>query len=171
MAELFNELKGAGDSCVGVLYWDPCMIHVEDSANANESLSGWANRESDDLPDGNVVENTTLFDFDGKAIPTVGVFRNSRSSERGNLSGGYTVTEDGGTIKAAVTNNYDAEKKVNLYIAVYDSNGLLKDVKMDSQSVASGAEVTLTMPVPTVTDGGDYKVFLWNGGNFEPVNK
>lgn len=171
MAELFNELKGAGDSCVGVLYWDPCMIHVEDNANPNESLSGWANRESDDLPDGNVVENTTLFDFDGKAIPTVGVFRNSRSSERGNLSGGYTVTEDGGTIKAAVTNNYDAEKKVNLYIAVYDNNGVLKDVKMDSQSVASGAEVTLTMPVPTVTDGGDYKVFLWNGGNFEPVNK
>lgn len=172
MADLINGLKGVNDGrCIGLLYWDPCMIHVEDNANPNESLSGWANRESDDLPDGNVVENTTLFDFDGKAIPTVGVFRNSRNSEKGNLSGGYTVTEDGGTIKAAVTNNYDAEKKVNLYIAVYDSSGVLKDVKMDSQSVASGAEVTLTMPVPTVTDGGDYKVFLWNGGNFEPVNK
>ena len=171
MAELFNELKGAGDSCVGVLYWDPCMIHVEDSANPNESLSGWANHESDDKPDGNVVENTTLFDFDGKAIPTVGVFRNSKSSEKGTLSGGYTVTEDGGTIKAAVTNNYDAEKKVNLYVAVYDNNGVLKEIKIDSKSVAPGAEVTLTLPVPTVTDGGNYKVFLWNGENFEPVNK
>lgn len=171
MAELFNELKGAGDSCVGVLYWDPCMIHVEDSANPNESLSGWANHESDDKPDGNVVENTTLFDFDGKAIPTVGVFRNSKSSEKGTLSGGYTVTEDGGTIKAAVTNNYDTEKKVNLYVAVYDNNGVLKEIKIDSKSVAPGAEVTLTLLVPTVTDGGDYKVFLWNGGNFEPVNK
>ena len=171
MAELFNELKGAGDSCVGVLYWDPCMIHVEDSANLNESLSGWANRESDDKPDGNVVENTTLFDFDGKAIPTVGVFRNSKNSEKKTLSGGYTVTEDGGTIKAAVTNNYDTEKKVNLYVAVYDNNGVLKTVDIDSQSVASGAEVTLTLPVPTVTDGGNYKVFLWNGENFEPVNK
>ena len=118
-----------------------------------------------------MVENTTLFDFDGKAIPTVGVFRNSKSSEKGTLSGEYTVTEDGGTIKAAVTNNYDTEKKVNLYVAVYDNNGVLKEIKIDSKSVAPGAEVTLTLPVPTVTDGGDYKVFLWNGGNFEPVNK
>ena len=70
-----------------------------------------------------------------------------------------------------MTNNYDTEKKVNLYVAVYDNNGVLKTVDIDSQSVASGAEVTLTLPVPTVTDGGNYKVFLWNGENFEPVNK
>ncbi len=168
MAELFNELKGAGDSCVGVLYWDPCMIHVEDSANANESLSGWANRESDDKPDGNVVENTTLFDFDGKAIPTVGVFRNSRSSEKGNLSGGYTVTESDGVVKATVTNNYDTEKKANLYVVTYDTDGLLKEVKIDSKAVGGRQEVNLELAVP---NGENYRVFLWNGMNFAPVNK
>ncbi len=83
MAELINGLKGVeGGRCLGILYWDPCMIHVEDSANKNESLSGWAIRESDDKADSNVVENTTLFDFDGKAIPTVNVFKNSRNSEK-----------------------------------------------------------------------------------------
>ena len=44
------------------------MIHVEDKDNKNASLSGWAVKESDDKTDVNVVENTTLFDFDGKAI-------------------------------------------------------------------------------------------------------
>ena len=43
MAELFNELKSVDDNrCLGVLYWDPCMIHVEDKDNKNASLSGWA---------------------------------------------------------------------------------------------------------------------------------
>ena len=75
MAELFNELKSVDDNrCLGVLYWDPCMIHVEDKDNKNASLSGWAVKESDDKTDVNVVENTTLFDFDGKAIPSVDVY-------------------------------------------------------------------------------------------------
>ena len=169
MADLINALKGVNDGrCIGVLYWDPCMIHVEDSANADESLSGWAIRESDDKPDGNVVENTTLFDFDGKAIPTVGVFRNSRNSEKGNLTGGYTVTEADGVVKATVTNNYDTEKKANLYVVTYDADGLLKEVKIDSKAVGGRQEVNLELAVPK---NENYSIFLWNGINFAPVNK
>lgn len=83
MAELINGLKRVEDGrCLGILYWDPCMIHVEDSVNPNESLSGWAMRESDDKADANVVENTTLFDFDGKAIPTVEVLKNSQNAAK-----------------------------------------------------------------------------------------
>lgn len=166
MAELFNELKGAGGSCVGVLYWDPCMIHVENPEKENASLSGWAIRESDDKNDANVVENTTLFDFDGKAIKSVGVFKNSMNSEKKNgLSG--NVTTDGNKVSATVTNNSSSEKKANLYLAVYDDEGVLKNVKIDSKSVQAGGSVDLSI------DGdlsGIYKTFLWNGENFAPIN-
>ncbi len=166
MAELFNELKGAGGSCVGVLYWDPCMIHVEDPEKENASLSGWAIRESDDKNDANVVENTTLFDFDGKAIKSVGVFKNSMNSEKKNgLSG--NVTTDGNKVSATVTNNSSSEKKANLYLAVYDKDGVLTNVKIDSKSVQAGGSVDLSI------DGdlsGIYKTFLWNGENFAPIN-
>ena len=75
LADLFDALKSVDNGrCAGVLYWDPCMIHVEDPDNPNESLSGWAYNESDDKPAGNVVENTTLFDFDGKALPAFEAF-------------------------------------------------------------------------------------------------
>lgn len=75
LADLFDALKSVdGGRCVGVLYWDPCMIHIEDPENPNESLSGWAYREKDDKPDGNVVENTTLFNFDGKELSAFQAF-------------------------------------------------------------------------------------------------
>ena len=78
LADLYNGLRSVKDgACIGAIYWDPLMIHVEDPKNANESLSGWAYRESDDLPDGNVVENTTLFDFDGNMLPVFDVIENS----------------------------------------------------------------------------------------------
>ncbi|MGN0107354.1 MAG: glycosyl hydrolase 53 family protein [Hominilimicola sp.] len=167
MADLINALKGVDNGrCIGLLYWDPCMIHVEDSENPNESLSGWANRESDDKPDGNVVENTTLFDFDGKAIPTVGVFRNSRNSEKAMLSGGYAVTEENGAIKVTVKNNYDTEKKVNLYVFTYGENGLIKAVKIDSERVGGKQEANLELEIPKEEF---YRVFLWNGANFAPI--
>lgn len=79
MAELFNELKKVKDGrCVGVLYWDPCMIHVEDSKG--NSLAGWAYFEKDDTVDANVVENTTLFDFEGKPIPSLDVYAHTSNS-------------------------------------------------------------------------------------------
>ncbi|MBO7442941.1 MAG: hypothetical protein J6T83_07665, partial [Paludibacteraceae bacterium] len=51
---------------VGSLYWDPMMIHVEDQWGNN--ITGWAHFASNLKADVNVVENTTLFDFDGKAV-------------------------------------------------------------------------------------------------------
>lgn len=83
LADLFAALKTVdGGRCVGALYWDPCMIHVEDPDNENESLSGWAYLEDNDLPAGNVVENTTLFDFDGKALPAFEAFGNNETTEK-----------------------------------------------------------------------------------------
>lgn len=72
IAELINTAKGAGyenssdNEIVGSLYWDPMMIHVEDQWGNN--ITGWAHFASNLKADVNVVENTTLFDFDGKAV-------------------------------------------------------------------------------------------------------
>lgn len=165
MAELINEMKLAGDSCVGALYWDPCMIHVEDTENPNESLSGWAIREEDDLPDGNVVENTTLFDFDGKAIKTVGVFKSSRNNT-GKLMGEIDDS-DAATVRATVKNTSLEAKKANLYVTVYDEGGVLQSVKINSKTVNAGESAALSLDKPE----GTYKSFLWNGETFAPLVK
>lgn len=80
VTELFEKLQTVnGGRCVGALYWDPCMIHVEDEDGNN--LSGWAYREADDKVEPNVVENTTLFDFNGKALPVLEAFKPINASE------------------------------------------------------------------------------------------
>lgn len=154
MAELMNELKRAGDSCAGVLYWDPCMIHVEDSQNPKSSLSGWAIRESDDKADANVVENTTLFDFDGKAIPSVDVFKNTRSA---------SLRKD--LIIVSRTNNSDISKKVCLYTVVYDSDGKLTGVNIVSEDAGANAKYTLEIEKPS----GKYKTYLWDGNSLSQL--
>ncbi|MDO5397346.1 MAG: glycosyl hydrolase 53 family protein [bacterium] len=74
MKALFEGLRSVeGDRCLGALYWDPLMIHVEDENGNN--LSGWAYREEDDGVEKCIVENTTLFDFDGKAIKSLEAYR------------------------------------------------------------------------------------------------
>jgi arabinogalactan endo-1,4-beta-galactosidase len=63
--ELFGGLKRAG-RVLGVLYWDPVMIETPGT--------GWALREADGKPGQNVVSNTTLFDFTGRALPVLDVW-------------------------------------------------------------------------------------------------
>ncbi len=79
MSALFKGLRSIeNDRCIGSLYWDPLMIHVDDGTG--KSLSGWAYLEEDDRVLKNVVENTTLFDFDGKAIKSLDAFREDMES-------------------------------------------------------------------------------------------
>lgn len=83
IADVLNELKGVAPSSqnhvIGDLYWDPMMIHVEDASGNN--ATGWANWYEWKTPDANVVENTTLFDFDGKALPSFDAYRYNRNSK------------------------------------------------------------------------------------------
>ena len=75
MLELFNGLKSGKDGrIIGDLYWDPIFIEVPGV--------GWAMKEngtvgdpSDDTVDVNVVSNTTLFDFNGKALPVMNAYK------------------------------------------------------------------------------------------------
>lgn len=161
LTELFGYLtSAAAESCVGVLYWDPCMIHVEDPNNANESLSGWAYNESDDKPAGNVVENTTLFDFDGVALPAFKAF-NTKYDLTGTVGEAEKIT-------AVVHSGEQSTRsaKAMLIVAVYDNN-TLKEVKTDTKTLAPNSEVDLEVEKPE----GEYKVFLWNGNDLSPITQ
>ncbi|MDC8786822.1 glycoside hydrolase family 53 protein [Roseateles koreensis] len=66
MDEMLNTLK-RNDRVLGLLYWDPVMI-------ATPGV-GWALHEGDAAPGPNVVANTTLFDFRGRALPVLSLWR------------------------------------------------------------------------------------------------
>lgn len=78
LTELYAKLKQvAGGRCIGDLYWDPVMVHSKDWK------IGWAIRENDDVTDSNVVPNSTIFDFDGKAVPgQIAMKYNTDSSDK-----------------------------------------------------------------------------------------
>lgn len=59
------------DRVIGILYWDPVMI-------ATPGV-GWAVRDADGRPGPNVVANTTLFDFQGRALPVLDSWRQAAS--------------------------------------------------------------------------------------------
>lgn len=66
MAELLAAMK-ATPRVLGLLYWDPIMI-------ANPKV-GWALQEGTGQPGPNVVSNTTLFDFQGRALPVLDIWK------------------------------------------------------------------------------------------------
>jgi len=60
----FNSLKLVdGGHCLGDLYWDPIFIYVPGQ--------GW------ELGQPNVVDNTTLFDCTGHALPVLDAFNDN----------------------------------------------------------------------------------------------
>ena len=67
--EVFNEMQSVEDGmCVGCQYWDPIMIYADGN-------TGFAFSEETDRHVGNVIDNTTVFDFDGKALPVIHAYR------------------------------------------------------------------------------------------------
>ncbi|MDT0268689.1 glycosyl hydrolase 53 family protein [Streptomyces sp. DSM 44915] len=62
LVDLFGQLGQVGDGAVrGAIYWDPVMIPADGV--------GW------EVGQPNVVSNTTLFDFDGRALPALRAYR------------------------------------------------------------------------------------------------
>ena len=169
MADLVNSMKQT--RCLGILYWDPIMIHVEDPENPNQSLSGWAYRESDDKPDGNVVENTTLFDFDGHAIKTLEFYQDTKNSVKidktlnvGNIS--MTRGENGITAKVSITNNTDAASSVTAFISCYSEDGRLTGVVQKSENIEPQESKNIEL-FADMTDKA--KMYLWNNENLMPL--
>jgi arabinogalactan endo-1,4-beta-galactosidase len=66
MEELLSTLRRT-PRALGLLYWDPIMIETPGV--------GWAVRDADGKPGPNVVANTTLFDFEGRALPVLDSWR------------------------------------------------------------------------------------------------
>ncbi|MDR0959930.1 MAG: glycosyl hydrolase 53 family protein [Propionibacteriaceae bacterium] len=114
MIELFNEMQGVPDGMViGDLYWDPIFLYAG-------GQTGWAYFESTDEADINVVDNTTLFDLDGRALPVLDAYRlNTRGVETGTAAGKVldaagqpvisatvTLTQADGTQRTVMTNRY-----------------------------------------------------------------
>ena len=98
--ELFNGIKNIENNWViGDLYWDPVMIAQDGVGWAMER--GEAADGSEDKAGDNVVSNTTIFDFDGKALTSLNSFRdNSEGTTKGMLSG-LVVGEGGNKISNA----------------------------------------------------------------------
>ncbi len=160
--DLFNQLEmSSAMRCVGVLYWDPAMIHVEDPENPNESLSGWAYNESDDKPAGNVVENTTLFDFDGKAVKAVKALRTN-----GRISAYYFVF-DGRLANVFVENSTHNDASVQIIITEYDENGALSGVKTENIDVEAESYKTAEIKL----DYDKCGVYIWNDGEIVKISK
>ncbi len=155
MINLFNGLKSVeGGRVIGDLYWDPIMIAVPGV--------GWAIKESDDLPDLNVVSNTTLFDFGGKALPSHDAYRyNAEGVSEGHISG--VVRGSGG--KAVAGAQVKTVVGGTTYQAATDAAGnyLLADLPVGSGYAVTatkagyegGTSAAANVTAGTFTAGGD----------------
>lgn len=117
---------------LGVLYWDPVMIQAHDL--------GWAYSEVWRVAGANVVANTTLFDFDGKALPILdGWKKYTASALAGDVNGdGVLSCLDLGKVKAAIGKRlgqagFDSRADVNSD-AVID----IRDVALVSKALPAG---------------------------------
>ena len=93
MQEVQNVIKG-NDHIIGYLYWDPMMIDQE--VNSSWIETTWAFKKSGGnwWQDGNVVSNTTWFDYEGKALPVFEAIAEDAASVQDNVTIGnvsYTV--------------------------------------------------------------------------------
>lgn len=128
MAELVNGLKTVeGGRCIGDIYWDPVMIACEGV--------GWAYQESTDQADTNVVSNTALFDFDGKAIQSMEVYQDNRIANKECILTGTIKDMAGAAVPKAEMLLNVGEKQVAVQADRYG---------MFFARVPSGGEVTIT---------------------------
>ncbi len=103
LTELYAKLKTVlGGRCIGDLYWDPIMVH------SPEWKIGWAISESDDSTQNNVVPNSTIFDFDGKAVEGQKAMKYNSNSTDKLLIAGKLIDKDG-SVKA----NTDTHISIN----------------------------------------------------------
>lgn len=164
MADLFNALKSI-PRCIGDLYWDPIMINCEGV--------GWAKKiytvedevtgssEEVDITESNVISNTTLFDFDGKAIPTLNVFKNTYGADYvRDISidnSGFTAIEQNGRVK--ITNIADNEENVVIVKADY-RDGQLNGINIE--------KFTLKLDESKNFDNGLY-TYVWTEKEIQPI--
>ena len=125
MQELQAVVK-SNDHILGYLYWDPMM--VEQKVKGKWIDTTWAFKKSDGnwWQDGNLVGNTTWFDYEGKALPIFEAIKEDAvKSMRGD------VNDDG------IVNGTDIQAIINFIVAgEYDKNA---DVNEDG--IVNGTDI------------------------------
>lgn len=96
LTELYAKLKTniTDGRCIADLYWDPVMLY-----DGGSYKIGWAVKESDDWADGNVVSNSNLFDFEGRALPSQEAMKNNTAASGTVLISGKISGENGEPVK------------------------------------------------------------------------
>lgn len=96
LIELYAKLKTnvTDGRCIADLYWDPVMLY-----DGGSYKIGWAVKESDDWADGNVVSNSNLFDFEGRALPSQEAMKYNTSASDTVLISGKITEENGEPVK------------------------------------------------------------------------
>ncbi|MBR2185561.1 MAG: glycosyl hydrolase 53 family protein [Prevotella sp.] len=86
MQELHDVIK-SNSNILGYLYWDPVM--VEQKVNNSWIKSTWAFKKSGNkwYENGNMVGNTTWFDYEGKALPILKAIREDKLTVMGDFNG------------------------------------------------------------------------------------
>ncbi len=89
LTELYAKLKRVlGGRCIGDMYWDPIMLY-----DGGKYVIGWAISEDGNWTQGNVVSNSTLFDFNGKALSGQNAMKyNTNADDKVLVSGKITKT-------------------------------------------------------------------------------
>lgn len=164
MADLFNGLKSI-PRCIGDLYWDPIMVNCEGVGWAKKintvTDSETGNVTEFDNVEGNVISNTTLFDFNGKAIPTLKVFENTYGANyMRDISvnkSRFTAVEQNGRVK--LTNLTDNTENIVVLKADYQ-DGRLKGVKVDKYTLKPNESESI--------DNGTH-TYVWTEQDIQPV--
>ncbi|MDN4476458.1 glycosyl hydrolase 53 family protein [Demequina sp. SYSU T00192] len=127
MIELFSEMQGVPHGMViGDLYWDPIQLYAG-------GQTGWAYNEATDRAETNAIDNTTLFDLEGHALPVLDAYRlNTRGSQVGTV-GGRVVDAIGQPVAGATVTLGDRAVVTNAYGDYY-----LPGVEPGDHSVSAG---------------------------------
>ncbi len=95
MQDLYDTLGNLKDvEVVGDLYWDPIFL-------ANPGKIGWAEREWDDATDANAIDNTTLFDFEGRILPVAKAMNDTIAEDGERIVMGFVRGKEGRPIPNA----------------------------------------------------------------------
>lgn len=164
MADLLNGLKSI-PRCIGDLYWDPIMINCEGvgwAKKINTIIDENTGSETEiDNTEGNIISNTALFDFDGKAIPTLNVYKNTYGADYVRdisiNNSGFTATEQNGRVK--ITNIADSEEKLVIVKADY-RDGQLNGIDIE--------KFTLKPDESKNFDNGIY-TYVWTDKEIQPI--
>lgn len=133
LTELYSKLKQAvGGRCIGDLYWDPVMIYDGGVEHTKDTGIGWAIDEENDITQGNVVPNSTIFDFSGKVVEGQKAMKyNTNSDDNINITGKIQTVSNSSNTEITISVNGEEYKtyadKFGEYIVSvpYPANGKL----------------------------------------------